>query len=520
MGSFGTRRRHRTEPTHKRIGLRAVVAFAALAAIAVVLTPAGSAGTTNKPFAAVFGSTVVPAASGYNPTAGGTAGNGYVTLKITNEARNQTLGSSNVYAPNNVTITGADTPSVGSLDPTQQPFPAGGTNTLELRNLNLSYGQFVTVNIYVSASSCGTFTWNIDAHQSNDYNSNPGNALYFDTTNSSLTTLATGGCHLAWIYQPASANQSTPITDTPFTSSGTNVHNVTVALEDSGGTVVGVNTGTATLAVTGSFDACGTGCTPGFTGLTSTFQNGYATFPSFESAYTGTGFTATASAFGLSTGASTPPFVIQQNGTDCIGQNPCLLNTTINNSPLTVSGNGGNFIYIAVSSTQLPSSVIGPGGGCQSFIGTKSGFAENDARSGNNGSIDFTISISNNALKKAYGPNYGQPNVPICLGAMRLDANNTPIPCSSDSLLGWPDRNLTNGVFNGTYGVAKCGDGGYWWGVLGTFQDPISLGFDSTQIPLITAWGSSPDGVYRTFTVHEPGASTNAPYGWDGHFGY
>ena len=156
MGKFATWRRRGGEPSHKQIGMRALSAFAALAAGAVILAPAGSAGTTSKPFAAVFGPTVVPTTAGYIPKAGGTAGNGYVTLKITNEAKNQTLGSSNVYAPSGVTITGADTPSVGNLDPMQQPFPAGGTNTLMLRNLNLSYGQFVTVNVYVSASSCGT----------------------------------------------------------------------------------------------------------------------------------------------------------------------------------------------------------------------------------------------------------------------------------------------------------------------------------------------------------------------------
>jgi hypothetical protein len=484
--------------------LRPLLAVGALAALAVVLTPAGSAGTTSKPFAAVFGSVV--------------AADGSVPLTITDEAKNQLLGSANVVAPAGVSIVGTTAPTA-NLDPAQT-FP---TQTLMLRNLNLdppSNATTFSTTIYVAASSCGAFTWSIVAHQSNDYNSNPGNALYLDSANSSLNTVATAGCHLAWVYQPASANQSATITDTAFTPSGSGVHNVAVAVEDSTNQPVNLNSGTATLSMAGgSFDACGTGCTPSFSGLTSTtFHNGVATFPNFQSAYTGSGFTMQANAYGLTSPASTPPFVIEPNGLNCVGKDPCVLDTSFGTGgSADISGHGGNFLYLAVSSTQIPSDVLAAGGGCASFTGTGVTFAEMDARNGN-GTVDITLSIPNKKLKAAYGPNYGNPDIPICAGAKRIDANNQPVDCHTDvtnGLPGFADRTLdpSTHVFNGGYSTAQCGSDGYWWGILGTYQDPIGLGFDANLIPLITSWGGTLTSGTRTVVVHEPA-------GWDGHFGY
>jgi hypothetical protein len=137
-----------------------------------------------------------------------------------------------------------------------------------------------------------------------------------------------------------------------------------------------------------------------------------------------------------------------------------------------------------------------------------------DARSGD-GTVDITLSIPNKKLKAAYGPNYGNPDIPICAGAKRLDANNQPVDCHNDSLGGFADRTLDplTHVFNGGYDHAKCGSDGYWWGVLGTYQDPVALGFDSSLIPLITSWGGTVTSGTRTIVVHEPSD-------WDGHFGY
>lgn len=516
----------KSERRYRQRLVRPMLAFAALAALAVVLAPTGSA---KPPTASIkLYQMCLTAGNGLSPcttwdTSGGavsTVAGSHAEMQVTmhNDATsNVTLGSANLTVPAGLGLTIDTAGSTGETNYSTYASTSTST-TLQLRNLNLAANGQVTVAFFVNSSSatCGEGTWGMQVKQSNDFNGT-GNDFSPPTKSSGLTSLITSGCHLAWKYQPASADQSTPITDTAFTQSGINVHSVAVQILDGSNQPLNLNSGTVTLAVTGSFDDCGTDCTPQFTGTSATFQSGTATFPKFMSAYTGIGFTATASALGLNTPASSPPFVIQTNGVDCVGQNPCTVSGSVGNGQVTINANGGKFLYLAVSSTQLPSSVT-QGGGCDSFIGTGTSFTESDARNGD-GTLDITISIKNKDLKRVYGPNYGQPNVPICAGVKRLDADNNPVECSNDPLGGFADRHLTNGIFDGTYGTAVCGAGGYWWGVLGTFQDPLSLGFDSTLQPLITAWGSSPDGVYRTFTVHEPGASTFAPSGWDGKMG-
>ncbi len=348
-------------------------------------------------------------------------------------------------------------------------------------------------------------TWNPPpAKQSNDFNGSGNDYLLKQW--SGLTSLVTAGCHLEWIYEPASAKQSQTITDTAFNPAvGPDVHNVAVEVQDANDDPIDLDTGTATLAVTGTFDPCGLSCNPAFTGLTSsTFQNGRATFPNLNSAYTGTGFTAQASALGLETPASDPPFVVTQNGTDCAGLDPCFLSTPLTNSQVDVKGSGGNFTFIAIRGVTIDPSTTN--GGCANFIGTKAGdFEESDGRNGD-GTLDITYYIKDKDLKAAYGANYGQPNVPICAGAKYL-VNNTPVACNDPNYLGqqgWADRLLgADGKFNGLYDVARCAEDGFWYGILGTKQDP-NPPFDSNAVPLITDWGTTPDGVYRTFNIHIP----------------
>lgn len=489
-----------SERRYRRRVLRPFFVLAALAALAVVLVPTGSA----KPPTASIKLYDVCLQSGTTPctswtTSGGSTStvsgtNPQVTLNVQNESgSNTTLGSLNLNMPTGITL----------QLPVGNPLAGTSTSTqLQLRNLNLAAGSSVAVAFTISAPSiCGTVQWSVAAKQSNDFN---GSGNDFQLTKSGgLTSLITNGCHLAWIFQPASAVQSTPITDTPFTSSGANVHSATVEVQDASNNPINLNTGTATLAVTGSFDNCAP-CNPTFTGTTSTtFQNGRATFPNFQSAFTGTGFSATASALGLQTTASSPPFVIQPNGVDCVGRDPCLLSGPAGNGQVNISANGGNFLFLALGGAQIPASVTAPGGGCAFFLGTGTNFQETDARNGD-GTLDITLSLKQKDLKQVYGPNYGQPNVPICVGARRLDANNDPIACQNDQQGGWADRTLAvDGTFQGGYGTAVCGPDGYWWGILGTFQDPDPP-FDSSLISLITGWGSSPDGVFRTFMMRVP----------------
>jgi len=490
----------KSERRYRQRLARPMLAFAALAALAVVLAPTGSA---KPPTASIKlydvclqGGTT--ACTDWTSSGGSTStisgASPQVTLNVKDESgSNTTLGSLNLNMPSGVTLQTVSDPLASTSTSTQ----------LQLRNLNLAPGTSHPVTFTINAPSvCGTVQWSVAAKQSNDFNGTGNDFLLKQS--SGLTSLITNGCHLAWIFQPASAVQSQPITDTPFTSSGANVHSVTVEVQDASNNPINLNTGTATLAVTGSFDDC-TPCNPTFTGTTSTtFSNGRATFPNFQSAFTGTGFTAVASALGLQTPASSPSFVIEPNGVDCVGQDPCVLNTTINNSEVGISGNGGNFLFLAVSSTQIPVDVTAAGGGCAFFTGTGLTFQELDSRNGD-GTLDITLTIPNNKLKTAYGPNHGNPSIPICAGVRRLDAQQNSIDCRVDNQGGFADTTVdpTTHLVTGDQSTAVCGSDGYWWGILGNFQDP-NPPYDSSQIPLITTWGGTTTSSSRTITTHVP----------------
>lgn len=517
MSDFQRRSRH-------KLGLRSLLAVAALAAIAVVLTPAGSAGTTTKPYGVFISGT---------PTAGGVSAQ--VSIVITNEASPQTLGSANITAP---TYTDPATGvkysysmsswSYASDQPPATFDPTSTSTLLKLRNLNLAPGAHVEVDLTAQAPcQAGTYAWGIQVKQANDFSGSPGNDFTQDTNSSrGLTVSDSGGCSLIWTTQPTSAAVNTTITGTAYSPSGNAVSVQAVA----GDGVTPITTGSVSLALSSGTFSGTSSC--GFTGTgpATPDTNGVASFPNLKANCTSNGNLTLKASAGSLVSVDSNGFSIDAGG--CTSD-PSTGLCTISNIPLqnglvNISGSGG-FGFIAVDPSQAPSSVTASGGGCANFggsgkykgIGTGNGFTETDGRTAS-GTIDITVSIPNTTLKTVYGANYGQPNVPICFGAKVLVNNTTPINCnaSGNPLKGWNDRTLgTDGKFNGGYSNALCDPTtGYWWGILGTFQDPNSTSttdeiFDSNQIPLITGWGSSPDGSYRTFTIHEPS-------GWDGQCGY
>ena len=84
--------------------------------------------------------------------------------------------------------------------------------------------------------------------------------------------------------------------------------------------------------------------------------------------------------------------------------------------------------------------------------------------------------------------------------------------------MGGPTGLWADGKPDGIIGKAQCGTDGFWYGIVGTKNDPKvdSNGnpwFDSTVIPLITAFGTSADGLSRTFLLHVP-APFDIKGGW------
>lgn len=473
------------------------MAVVAVTIAAGVVIAGGSAGTNNttKPYTAAFS----------NSVAGG-ATNADVTLTINNLSANQSLGSANVSAATNgtgaLTINGE---TGAGVDPAQT-YP---TSLLMLRNLGIAPGGSLTVHISVKTPcASGSYTWGIAAKQSNDFNGPPGNAFTLQAGGSSLATAISSGCKLKFMTQPASATINSVITDTAYSPTVTggpgSAHYVSVQAVDASGAPIASAAGTVTLS-----KVAGTGGSFSASDTTASFNpaTGIATFPSLKSSAEGSGLQLKASAAGFAdSDPSTPAFDITPGGANCFGVPSCSFTTPLTNSRVDTTGTG-NFNFIAIgNAATVPASVTATGGGCEHFIGTGTGFNETDSRNGNS-VLDFTYYITINALKKAYGPNYGQPDVPLCAGGKAV-VNNHPVDCDPATQTPWHGRHLgSDGKFDGTYRAAVCGADGYWWGILGTKQDPnppINPAFD----PTITGWGTSLDGLSRTFTIH-------VPAGWD-----
>jgi len=127
------------------------------------------------------------------------------TLTLTNEASQQALGSANVTPPSGFTLVSV-TP-VGTV--------AG--NVVQLRNLALQPGQSTSVTIQANVPCTGgTYVWEAQAKQSNDFNGPPGNAFTLDASASNLTTTVDGSCHLNFAGQPTDAQVNATITTQPF----------------------------------------------------------------------------------------------------------------------------------------------------------------------------------------------------------------------------------------------------------------------------------------------------------------
>lgn len=133
----------------RRHAVALVIAFMGACALA---SPAGAA---TKPYSVVVAPTTVPAGASVPFQA-----------KVTNRTANQTLGSVNLTVPADFTITGV---AVGAGTASRSG------NIVQLRNLGLASGQSVTATITAtvpSSSPCAaaSFTWQVAAKQSNDFN--------------------------------------------------------------------------------------------------------------------------------------------------------------------------------------------------------------------------------------------------------------------------------------------------------------------------------------------------------------
>jgi hypothetical protein len=178
---------------------RFLLVVIALAAAALPAGPAAAAPTKGKDFSM----SVQPAAAGVtydSPVADGSAEDFAITL--TNSTGTQALGSANVTVPTGITITDRN----GN----------GGTGqTIEFRNLAIPAGTSRTLVVGLRMPCAGTYAWDVNAKQSNDY-SGTGNDLNY--SGAKPVTTIQGTCKLRFVTQPADATIIQPISTQPFTA--------------------------------------------------------------------------------------------------------------------------------------------------------------------------------------------------------------------------------------------------------------------------------------------------------------
>jgi hypothetical protein len=127
---------------------------------------------------------------------------GSFSIKLVNRTGTQQLGSADITVPAEMTIVDRD--GIG-----------GSGNKLELRNLGLEPNETLPITIGLRMPCVAeTYTWEVEAKQSNDFSGPPGNTL--GPVSGTLDTKVEGTCSLRFVHQPAGALKTARITADPF----------------------------------------------------------------------------------------------------------------------------------------------------------------------------------------------------------------------------------------------------------------------------------------------------------------
>jgi hypothetical protein len=477
-----------------------------LAAVAVILVPAGSATpggtyTANLCDSSQLVSSVCPEGVTAPALPGGST-TVYVTLHNTSGG-GQTLGSANIALPS--------TPASALFEYTNVSASSGTANIvsgqIELRNAAVAAGGRVTVTVTLTACTTGTYDWSgLGVIDAKDDGSFAGDGLTQGAPSSLTATLAGANqCHLALTAQPQDTRKNEAISDDVFSTGDP----LEVGLYDPSNNLVDID-GSVTVVKSGGDASALLGGDP-----SQDLSGGVASFGdlSLNKTNGSPGQADYALVFSLdgATGKTSDGFSIVNAGTTCPGGS-CTL-------PASFGAGGG--IFTTTSNVQTSFTTAGnlslsffTGGsvplGCSGFTPTSSAGVTLRVE-GKTGPALISIGIADKALKARFGPNYGQKDVPICVGAQRLNASGTPIPCESDAGGPWTGKQLDSkgAVASGKFRVAVCDATNHlWWSIAPNFQDPKQPkgGFPAISI-VISSWGSATatDGtLLRQFTITKP----------------
>jgi hypothetical protein len=194
-----------------RLGVTAV-----LAALALALAAADAPAAPKKPFTLTITSTSPPVAAGQQST---------VTLRLTNIANPQSLGSANITVPSGFGI-------VSVSSDTGNVTVSG--NVIQLRYMSLPPGGSVLVTSVLEVPCApGTHTWRVAAKQANNFNGR-GNDFGLKSLLPTTTVPADPGvARLQFVSQPGDAAPGARITAVDFQPDSTQL--VTVRAVDACG---------------------------------------------------------------------------------------------------------------------------------------------------------------------------------------------------------------------------------------------------------------------------------------------
>ena len=523
---------NKSERRYSRRLLRPMLAFAALAALAVVLAPTGSASppaSNKKQYSLCLqgpsdtSNTFCQTSTSQSHLSAGSATS--MTLTITNAATSPSiLGSMNVDAPSGLPIVSATGNASPAGDVTLiSNGGANGTGQLQIRNLNLAPGSKATVTFSVQAPcSGGSFTWpNPATKQSNDFNGT-GNDFNPPTLFAGKTsTLGGVGCYLGFLNQPAATQVGMTITDQIGSSGGS----IKVGLFNGDGNPM---TTCPVAAANCKVTISTLPATAGFAGTKTqslVADNQGHLVASFGDLSIG----------GLAPGQLPQNFnlkatssftVAAPHGEDVSSAFEIALDIADCSTGCNVHGlglgNAGSSLLDFNTSSDYgfvildPTTIAPTDGGCENWtsVGVP-GFVSTDQRGSGASGMTITYYVPMKAIQAKYGKNVGQQIIPICVGAKPVDPitgnveNCYDVPGSRIGLPndpnGWVDDTLIGnpGSFTGSQSRAVCNSDGFYYGIIGSKQDPI----DASTNPIISSFSSGTiNGTnYRALVMSVPG---------------
>jgi hypothetical protein len=463
------------------------------------------------------------------PACGGPAtsvfdGNSTPTVKVSveNDSSSTTaIQSAQVTFPKQLRIVSA-TPAANVTVTGQQVL---------IHGIRVQPGRFFTATFQVNTACGGQFDWSsavADQKAASDDNLS-GTPFSYQPLSStgvttSLTTNATTGCHLGFVTQPTDTQIGSTITD--------------AGASQPGSVKVGLFLGTTTTPMT----ACPVGYTTCSVTVAQMPGDGTLTNnPSgLSQALVGTGErVATYSNLSL-TGVSTPEQFRLKASADgdfapTVNSGSFLIADSVDPATCDTSG------HCTVIQKKLHSSLVDSFAdlvgvtnfsfmtlapftlgtlpqGCEGRIDLGvTGFAESDNRGEGSGTITVRFYVDHDQLQARYGRNVGQQFIEICAGGRPVDTSSGKIydcndpssPVNHDvvgkNTQGWVGDEIKNGKFTGKTANAVCNADGYYWGIVGSYQDKLPAGN-----PVVTNWGGQNIGGanYRFFDM-------SIPPGWD-----